>query len=825
LGYDAFGNGANASLELSSSDNQLVSPNIISLSNGQAMPTVTLDVAGRVTLTASVMTNQPVYVTSNKFTVNPGAAASFVVSAPSSVTAGAPFTVQVKAVDAYGNTATGYNGWASLSASDVTLNQLLPSVTLNKGIGSANIKIVKVDTFTLTATASNNSKLKGTSSSITVNAGPVALFYVSAPWTVGVGTAFTVTITAKDANYNTVTSYNGSVSLACSDGQPTGSTVYTSGAAAGLQSTATATLSGGQGTATVLLETSDTVTLTATGNGPVEGSTINFTVTPDWFSSNVPDQRLQTLARWDYDRDGVITFADMEGLLNLAIYEAGNVANENVVSLGSSLNSLVSGSLSMPDYVRNLASKVVNPSPNDLPNLRALGVLPPYYQGESDLQIAAANGQALVAEWFLGAVHPTLIDGTSGNYSNVVLGGKNEGLFSANDPSPSVGAPAYTDVFQGGVGDCTLMASLAEVAYRNPSIIQSMFIYDGTAQEGGQTVNVWTVRFYHNGQADYVTVDSELPNSGTLYAHPENDLWAALAEKAYAQINIEGWLNTIDNSFNDYSMAGKYSYAALNQGNAATMDQELGAITGLSSGHFDSFGGLGRPKASDIANHLKNGEFVVMGTPDSSPGAGWVLVHDHTYAVLSYDPNTDHFTLFNPWGLKNGRYNYSGQYSGAYDLFWVNSDFLNNNFNGGAQAGTAAIEPANVTAPGPVASLTLPLPLPKAIFVSVPNPVQSQGKAGPVSSGSGSLSQIAPSDMVFAAIGSQPKGGSTGLASPWGGDNLFGPDARYLLDTVFSTLGARPEDRLTHQQSFLGDEQPQDRDDQSLMLDDQPEDP
>jgi hypothetical protein len=366
----------------------------------------------------------------------------------------------------------------------------------------------------------------------------------------------------------------------------------------------------------------------------------------------------------------------------------------------------------MPDYVRNLASKVVNPSSNDLPNLLALGVLPPPYQGESDLQVVAANGQALVAEWFLGEAHPTLTDGSMGTYSNV-----SEGLFDATSPYPWVGAPSFQDVFQGNLGDCTVMASLAEVAGLNSSIIQNMFTYDGTAQEGGDTVNVWTVRFYHNGQADYVTVDSELPDGGSRYDHPNNNLWAALAEKAYAQINLEYWLDTMDSSHNDYSMAGQYSYAALDNGNAATMAQALGAITGLSTGFFVGFGGLGQAKASDIANHLENGEFVVLGT-GGSPSSG-NLVAKHAYAVLSYDPNSDHFQLLNPWGWTAS--GYEGN-SNTYSYFWANSDFLNSNFTDGAQAGSAAIEPGNVTAPEPIASPTLPLPPPRAIFVSVPSP-------------------------------------------------------------------------------------------------------
>jgi hypothetical protein len=706
-GWDAWGNAANASLELFGSDSQAVPTSIISLTNGQASPTLTIDRAESLTLTASVMTNQPVWVISNKFKVKPGPLAALVVGAPKTVTAGANFTVTITAEDAYGNVETGNNNSVYLSASDVNQNTYVPpAVTLVKGVASANVRFDKTETLTLTA---SEGKVKGTAS-ITVNAGPVAFFNISAPMTVGVGTAFGVTVTAEDAYSNTVTSYNGSVEIDCSDGQQTRSTVYTSGWTAGLQSTAAATLSGGSGSATVLLETADATSLT------VKGSSRSITVTPDWFSSNVSDQRLQSLARWDYDRDNAITFADMEGLINLAIYEAGNVATEVESSLANSLGSLASNASIMQPYVQNLALKVAAPSVADFTNLQSLGVLENESQAPNDLVWHSALWQSLESEWFLGAMHPPLTDGTPGNYGNV-----NEGLFSASNPSPFVGTPVYTDVFQGGVNDCTLMASLAELAYRNSSIFQNMFIYDGTAQEGGQTVNVWSVRFYHNGQADYVTVDSELPLGGggkTLYAHPENNLWAALAEKAYVQLNGEGWLNTIDGSLKDFSMAGKYSYAAINNGNPSTMDAELRAVTGLNSGHFDGFGGLGQPKASDIANHLENGEFVVMGTPNSVPG--WALVHNHAYAVLSYDPNTDHFTLFNPLGVKNGQFNYNGQYSSAYDLFWANSDYLNSYFSGGAQAGTAATELVHVMPSAPEASPALTLPPPRDFFVSVP---------------------------------------------------------------------------------------------------------
>ena len=68
------------------------------------------------------------------------------------------------------------------------------------------------------------------------------------------------------------------------------------------------------------------------------------------------------------------------------------------------------------------------------------------------------------------------------------------------------------------------MAALAEIAYRSPATITSMFIVNGDG--------TYTVRFYNNGKADYVTVDSQLPSG---YASIANELWVGLAEKAWAQ--------------------------------------------------------------------------------------------------------------------------------------------------------------------------------------------------------------------------------------------------------------------------------------------------
>src|SRR5262249_49745143 len=147
--------------------------------------------------------------------------------------------------------------------------------------------------------------------------------------------------------------------------------------------------------------------------------------------------------------------------------------------------------------------------------------------------------------------------------------------------------------------DCWLMASLAEVADRNPTIIRNMFIDNGDG--------TFTVRFYHNGMSDYVTVDKYLPNGGRLYDHPQSDLWVALAEKAYAQEYAEGWIGS--------GHQGVSSYQALSGGYPAWA---LPAITGMSTSSTTIYNILGLTNAGAIATAWSQGQFVVLCTDSPS---------------------------------------------------------------------------------------------------------------------------------------------------------------------------------------------------------------
>ncbi len=239
-------------------------------------------------------------------------------------------------------------------------------------------------------------------------------------------------------------------------------------------------------------------------------------------------------------------------------------------------------------------------------------------------------------------------------------------LFGANGPQ-------FTDVHQGDVGDCWLMASFAAVAARYPSDITSMFTSAGTSVVNGTTVNDYKVRFYNaSNQAVYVTVDTALPKSGSSFVYDQVSngvLWVALLEKAYAEANGMGYVTT--------SHPKQNSYESLDSGSPSWA---LQAITGKSSGVYSV-------NPTNLAAAWKAGDIIVMGS--SSSANDNLIVGDsggtHAYAVVGYNASSSSpFELSNPWGVSstiNGLTTYNGHnvYGGA---FWASSSLISQDFAG-----------------------------------------------------------------------------------------------------------------------------------------------
>jgi hypothetical protein len=229
------------------------------------------------------------------------------------------------------------------------------------------------------------------------------------------------------------------------------------------------------------------------------------------------------------------------------------------------------------------------------------------------------------------------------------------------------GGPSYLDLAQGVTADCWLLASLAEVAARDPQVITTMFTYDGTTVDNGAIVGLYTVRFYNSREAAvYVNVDTELPDGGGYDDHPWNDrgtetLWVALAEKAYAEANALGYVTT--------GAAGMDTYNAMNNGDPAWA---LQAITCYPATDYSI-------NPSNIAADWNAGRLIVLCT--SSPSSPFI-VRDHCYAVVGYNASSGlPFEVFNPWGSNSlGWAEPPGVTGGDYGLFWADAASIQQNF-------------------------------------------------------------------------------------------------------------------------------------------------
>jgi hypothetical protein len=171
------------------------------------------------------------------------------VAAPAMATAGTPIDVTVTALDATNKVVTGYSGTVHLSSSDS--QAVLPkSSALTNGSVTFSTTLRAAGSQTITATDTVTGSITGTSSAIAVSAGPATHLSLSAITTTQSGSAFDITITARDAANNVANGYTGTVHFSSTDPQ------------AALP--ANATLTDGTGTFSTTLRAAGGQTITAT---------------------------------------------------------------------------------------------------------------------------------------------------------------------------------------------------------------------------------------------------------------------------------------------------------------------------------------------------------------------------------------------------------------------------------------------------------------------------------------------------------------------------------------------------------------------------------
>jgi hypothetical protein len=363
-----------------------------------------------------------------------------------------------------------------------------------------------------------------------------------------------------------------------------------------------------------------------------------LTTTPlsatDWFTQNIRDAQLQTIAR-NRASDGMLDRNDM-----LAIFRDAQDSSAIAADEVSDLRTLVANSarFRMADYVQYLSGRVAD--------------------GASANMSASTFESSLVGRWFLGTIAPT------GQFNSTPL------THTAVQGSlyGSAGRAVIGDIDQGSLGDCAFLAALGATFARQSndsgntrsSVIDSMIIDNSD--------NTYTIRFYSGSSAEYVTVDRRLATTNNrLFGASANGsrdpnntfnvLWAPLVERAYAQ-----WRE---------GREGAPGYNLI--GNGDNLVRPLQFVTGLTATNYST----SSLTFSTLETAFSNARSVETGRLGSDTT---YIVGGHAYSVTNaYTSNSQQRVVVrNPWGVDGLRV--EGSNDGFIDMSY--SDFVSN-FNFG----------------------------------------------------------------------------------------------------------------------------------------------
>lgn len=359
----------------------------------------------------------------------------------------------------------------------------------------------------------------------------------------------------------------------------------------------------------------------------VTDAVTNVVKEQDWFSKNLLNQNLVSLAR-NLASDGDLSRQNMLDIFRHVQKDAVIDGNEI-----KDLKKLVSADtpFSMVDSVKWLSTQVAS--------------------GASVNMKANEFESSLVGRWFLGTIAPTPVY-NGRNLTYVELKGNLFG--SANEAR-------IGDIKQGSFNNCTFLAALGATFDRqsddsgktSSSVINSMITDNGD--------DTYTVRFYSNGEAQYVTVDRRIVTSGgnifgakagssTNPSNTNNVMWVSLVEKAYAQ-----WYEwKYDNLYPGYSISGNANY----------LFRPLEFITGQQANNHTT----STISFSNLETALANGQAITT-QRNSVNGHTQYIVAAHAYSVTNVYTNTNgeqRVVVRNPWGV-DGRTR-SGANDGFIDL-------------------------------------------------------------------------------------------------------------------------------------------------------------
>ena len=379
-----------------------------------------------------------------------------------------------------------------------------------------------------------------------------------------------------------------------------------------------------------------------------------MTTTPAWVSTLSTASIAADMAAADVN--GTVTYAGLKNLLtdlDASLTSGGTALTAAELSDLKTIAANLNNGMSTSPYLAYITNALIS---GNAANATWTGG----HAGSSALGNLAAGASAtqlseLIGKWFGGTDLPSSQVAMSG-YStfSVSYSAVSNPLFGTNGPSMS-------DVNQGFLGDCYLLSSLAEVACKNPNAINSMFTANGN--------NTYGVRFYVNGAAEYVTVNNQLANGGYAFNYGTN-IWASLAEKAYAQLQAGGVVTGNSVNFgNSYSTIGNggwpaYALEEITGASAITNFYASGSTWSTyvenSSFRVTSFssGSSTRSILATLVSDLSQGDDLILSSyTNATDSAGrQTLVADHAMSIYGYDSTTGMLEIRNPWGTAAGQY-------------------------------------------------------------------------------------------------------------------------------------------------------------------------
>lgn len=282
----------------------------------------------------------------------------------------------------------------------------------------------------------------------------------------------------------------------------------------------------------------------------------------------------------------------------------------------------------------------------------------------------AEHLQKLAFKWLLGLDLPNpTSEGDTANPDATAA----TGVYKAFEASLfGADGPLFTDVNQGSAGTCYLMSAAAAVAFTDPDAIKAVFVINENLVAGYQT---YGVRLYDaTGQARWVTVNNHLAvedeaataplysKLASVIAPQDTKLWLPLLEKAYAQMNEQGFLSRDPGSSGKNAMwaieggmseAGSY---ILGRG-SYTYSNEVDEATHLNGNPFLTMKPLpdGTTHLDALSTYVNSGNALWLGSFLSTRDAQDRLefVKGHAFIAMDADPSSaDNTTVlvYNPWG-------------------------------------------------------------------------------------------------------------------------------------------------------------------------------